>query len=125
MKIEFSFRFFILFISVFILEVIIATFINDSFIRPFVGDVLVIILIYSFIRMILRTKHLNVAFGVFIFACFVEFSQYFNLVSRMNLESSRLAKIIIGTIYSPMDFVAYAIGTAILFIPFVVRKYYK
>ena len=38
------------FIIVFIIEAIIAVFIHDNFIRPYFGDVLVVVLIYCFIK---------------------------------------------------------------------------
>ncbi|MCW5910752.1 MAG: DUF2809 domain-containing protein [Cyclobacteriaceae bacterium] len=37
-------------LAIFIAEVLIALFVHDSFIRPYVGDVLVVILIYCFVK---------------------------------------------------------------------------
>ena len=41
---------FIIFVALFIVEVVIAVFVNDQFIRPILGDVLVVILIFFFLR---------------------------------------------------------------------------
>ncbi len=38
------------------IEVFIALFVHDNFIRPYIGDVLVVIVIYTFIRGIIRRK---------------------------------------------------------------------
>ena len=40
----------ICFIGLFIVETLIALFVRDAFIRPYMGDVLVVILIYCFVR---------------------------------------------------------------------------
>lgn len=40
----------ICFIGLFIVETLIALFLRDAFIRPYMGDVLVVILIYCFVR---------------------------------------------------------------------------
>jgi Protein of unknown function (DUF2809) len=58
-------------------------------IRPFVGDVLVVILIYCFIRTFLRVK-VNVTIGaVFLFACLVEGLQFIHIVDRLGLIQNK------------------------------------
>lgn len=50
MRLRLNMKYLCAFIIVFIIEVLIALFINDKFIRPYVGDILVVVLIYCFIR---------------------------------------------------------------------------
>ena len=38
------------------IEVIIALFVHDNFIRPYVGDILVVVVIYTFIRILIPDK---------------------------------------------------------------------
>ena len=45
---RFHLKYFLIFISIFIVEVSIALFIKDNFIRPYFGDFLVIFLVYYF-----------------------------------------------------------------------------
>lgn len=96
---------------------LIALFINDGFIRPYIGDVLVVILIYCFIRMLFSFSRIKVALGVLVFSYCVEFAQYFNIISIFRLQHYRIARIVIGTSFSVFDLVAYTVGIALLFIP--------
>ncbi len=97
----------------FSIEVLIALFINDSFIRPFLGDVLVVILIFSFCRIFYSGNRLTLTISVLIFSFLVEFSQYFKLVEVLRLENFKLAKIILGATFDFMDLIAYTLGAFI------------
>ncbi|CAN1209974.1 DUF2809 domain-containing protein [Tumidithrix helvetica PCC 7403] len=99
----------------FLIEVCIAVFFDDRFIRPFVGDVLVVILIYCLIRSFWKIRATVAALSVFGFACAIEGLQYLNLVDRLGLRQYKLLAIVIGTTFDWMDILAYAIGTAIAF----------
>jgi hypothetical protein len=102
-------------IGLLIVEVLIALFLHDGIIRPFVGDVLVVILIYCFIRTFLRVK-VNVTIGaVFLFACLVEGLQFIHIVDRLGLSQNKVASIIIGTAFDWKDIIAYGIGCAIVY----------
>lgn len=92
------------------IEVIIALFIHDRFIRPFFGDFLVVVLIYSFLRMFLNNSPSIIAIGTLLFSFVVEFAQYFKVVEILGLKGNRLAEIIIGTSYSNLDLLAYLLG---------------
>ena len=39
-----------------IIEVLIALFVHDAFIRPYIGDVLVVIVIYTFVRIFIQER---------------------------------------------------------------------
>lgn len=103
------------FIALLMIEIYIGMFVHDNIIRPFIGDVLVVGVLYFFIRSFLKKpKYLGVY--VFIFACFVEVSQYFNLASLLHLEHIKLAKIILGSTFDLGDILCYFIGTVILYL---------
>lgn len=107
-------NYFIATIILFIIEVLIALFVRDRFIRPYGGDVLVVILIYCFVRAFFKVGVLPAAIGVLIFAFAVEVLQYFKIVDVIGLGHSRLARIIIGTDFAWHDLLAYAGGIAIV-----------
>ena len=90
-------RFFyiISFLLIFCIEVLIALYVRDNFIRPYVGDMLVVVLVYSFVRIFLPTGIPRMPFYVFLFACFVEVLQYFRLVETLGI-TNRAARIILG-----------------------------
>ena len=98
----------------FLIELFIALFVNDAFIRPYLGDVLVVILIYAFVRSLFKYSIRTVAVGVLLFAFGVEILQYFQIVEVLGLGSSKLARTIIGTTFVWEDFLAYTLGILIL-----------
>ena len=88
-------NYFVLTVILFLVEVCIALFIKDRFIRPYVGDFLVVILIYSFIRSFLNAPVFKTALGVLIFAFAIEGLQYINLVKILGLQHSKLASVVL------------------------------
>lgn len=91
----------------FLIEIMIALFIHDNFIRPYMGDVLVVILIYCFLKSFFDVPVLPAALLVLGFSFFVEFLQYVNIVEKLRLGNSKFARIVIGTSFSWMDMLAY------------------
>lgn len=101
-------------LAIFLVELLIARFAHDAVVRPLLGDVLVIALIYCVVRGVLALPVGWTVLGVFLFACAIELGQAVQLVARLGLEHNRLARIVIGTAYDPRDFVAYALGAALV-----------
>jgi hypothetical protein len=91
---QFSKRYFILTVLLFITEVLIAVFVHDQFVRPYVGDYLVVMLIYCFFRAFIKASILQVAIFTLIFSYAIETLQYFNLVGMLGLQDSRIANIL-------------------------------
>lgn len=120
MKLTFNIGYFIIFIILFLVEVFIAIYINDKFIRPFVGDMIVVVLIYAFIRIFLDADYKFITLGVFIFSCLVEIGQYFKMVEIFGLGDNQLARIVLGTSFSWLDILSYGVGA--LFILWWERK---
>ena len=50
------------------------------------------------------------AISVLIFSYAVEILQFFNIVNRLGLQNSRLARIIIGSSFEWIDLIAYTAG---------------
>ena len=98
----------------FLIEVCIALFVRDRFIRPYVGDMLVVILIYTFLRMILPEKPRLLSVYVFLFAALVEGLQAINVVELLGLQNSLFFSVLIGTTFDWKDIVCYAVGCVLL-----------
>lgn len=111
---RFNRYYFVWAVILFFVELLIALFIQDDFIRPYVGDVLVVILIYAAVRAFFKVSIVKAAVGVLIFAFVVEILQYFKIVEVLGLASSAIARIVIGTTFDWEDLLAYTIGIAIL-----------
>ncbi len=110
----FNLKYLLLFVILFAIEICIALFFKDALIRPFVGDVLVVILIYCFFRTFLKVSYWKLAFAVFLFACVIEILQYFDYVALLHLENNRLISIILGRTFEWLDFIAYLSGFLII-----------
>lgn len=98
------------------IEVLIAMFVHDSFIRPYVGDMLVVIVIYTFIRIWIPEGCRLLPFYVFLFAVLVEVLQYFNIVDVLGLSGSRFFSILIGGTFDWKDIACYGAGCVVLVI---------
>lgn len=81
-------RYLAIFLILLIIEVFIALFVHDNFIRPYIGDVLVVIVIYTFIRGIIGRK-IKIYPYIFLFGVLVEVLQYFRIVEILHLQNSR------------------------------------
>lgn len=101
-------------VILFLIEVSIAVFVKDRFIRPYLGDVLVVILIYCFVKSLVKISVHKAAFGVLLFAFCIEILQYFNLVEKLKLQHNTVAKTVIGTSFSWEDILAYIAGILIV-----------
>lgn len=97
-------------IAFFITEVLIAMFVNDSFIRPFFGDYLVVFLMYCFAFTFWNTHFLKVATAVLLFSYLIETLQYFHFVHYMGWQKHKIIAIVLGTDFSWYDMIAYTLG---------------
>jgi hypothetical protein len=103
-------RYLLLAILIFIIEVLIAIYVHDSIIRPYIGDFLVVILIYCFVKAFLDLSAWKAAIGVLLFAYCIEALQYFKVVELLHLQDSKVASVVIGTSFSWVDMLAYTLG---------------
>ena len=97
---------------IFAIEFCIALFVHDGFVRPFIGDVLVVILIYTFIRIFIPERVRLLPLYIFIFSVIVEILQYFKIVEILGLQDNRLMSTIIGTSFDIRDILCYFVGCA-------------
>ncbi len=106
----------VLFAVLLITEVVIALFVHDRIIRPYIGDVLVTLLLCALIRSFIPDKIRFLAVYVFIFSVFVEVGQYFNYVKLLGLSDIKFFSILMGTSFSWIDIICYAVGCLIFFV---------
>jgi len=120
--ITFNKKYLFIFIFILLIEIYVGFFVHDRIIRPYIGDLLVVILIYAFLKIFISKKHVLIAFATFIFACMVEFAQHCNLITLLGLEENKIARVLIGTSFSWIDILAYFGGFLIIIF---VEQYYK
>lgn len=124
---RFNYKYFAISIVLFIIEVLIATkFKKIEWLRAYFGDVLVVILIYTFIQTFFNFDKIKTIIGVFIFACAIEFAQYFHFAEILGLKENKIAMIVLGNSFSWIDIACYALGCFSVFIfHLLVRSYNK
>ncbi|RYY60140.1 MAG: DUF2809 domain-containing protein [Chitinophagaceae bacterium] len=104
--------YFFLFVLLFITEVLIALYLHDRFIRPYVGDVLVVIMLYCLVRSFFRWPVVRTAIAVLLFSYIVEACQYFRVIYALGLAQSKLARVVMGIGFDWTDILAYTLGFA-------------
>ena len=103
------------------IEVCIALFVHDDFVRPYVGDVLVVILIHCALRVLLPEKPRLLAVYVFLFACLIEVTQYIHLLDMLGVEN-QLLRIVVGGTFDWGDIVCYGVGCAVVGVVECIRR---
>ena len=111
---QFSLRYFLTCLFLLIVEILIALFVHDTIIRPYIGDLLVVILLYCFIKSFFAMPVFKTVIAVLAFTFLVELLQYFNIVQWLGLEHSKAARIIIGSSFEWKDLMAYVAGAAVV-----------
>ena len=116
----------VLFFVILTIEILIALFVHDNFIRPYIGDVLVTILICFFARFFIPEKIKIMPMLVFIFSALVEIGQYFDFVRLLGLEDNVLISTLLGRTFSVADLICYAIGCVVfVFLDYIIKKKYR
>ncbi len=98
------------FLLIFTVELLIALFVRDRFIRPYGGDILVTVLLCCFLRVFLPTGVPLLPLWVFLFAAAVEFAQAADFVTLLGLGDSVFFSTLLGTTFSPADILCYGTG---------------
>ncbi|MCX7711014.1 MAG: DUF2809 domain-containing protein [Clostridia bacterium] len=95
---------------------IVIFFSQNPFVRGFTGDILVILLIYFFVKIFHDFHPAKLATYTLVFAFTTEFLQYLRLIRYLGLEQNLVARIVIGSVFDPLDLIAYAIGTVLVYL---------
>lgn len=108
-------RHLLLAIAIFLAEVLIATQLSHvAWIRAYLGDVLVVVLLYAAIRAMLRLNDHAVLLGVFVLACAMEVAQYVHLAERLGYARGDVMYTLIGNTFSWADIGCYAAGCVVV-----------
>ena len=102
--------YFAIFVAILCIEILIGVYVRDAFVRPYVGDVLVVVLIYCAVRVIFPTGIKLLPLYVFAFSCGVELLQLVDVVNLLGIPRGSLLAILIGSTFSVADLVCYAVG---------------
>ena len=115
-RLRFDLQSFLIFVFLFFVEVCIALFVNDSIIRPYGGDFLVVIMMYYFFKSFIKIKFQYLLLFVLLLAYLVELCQLFDVVGLLGLQDNKVMSTIIGTSFSWGDMIAYTLGVGLCFV---------
>lgn len=113
-KIKLRINYALVFIILLLIEVLIALFVHDNFIRPYIGDVLIVMVLYAAVRMIIPYSYRLLPLYIFIFATIVECLQYFKIVQLLGMTNNGFIRVLIGTVFDVKDILCYGIGCILL-----------
>ncbi len=97
-----------------LIEVGIAIFVRDDFVRPYIGDVLAVMVVYAGIRTIWPRGVKWLPAYVFLFAVGVEVSQYVGLVRWLGVQDNRIVSVLLGGVFDLKDVLCYGVGCLIV-----------
>lgn len=95
------------------IEVVIALYVRDRFVRPHLGDTLAVLLVYCGLRAATRIGIVPAATAAFAVAALVELGQLVGILDLLGWRDSPLARTLLGTGFDWKDFLAYAAGAIV------------
>ena len=120
---KFNLKYFLIAVAIFLVEILIATKLKDIFfIRAYLGDVLVVMLMYYFIKAFFDLEARKLIVGIFIFSCLIEFLQYFHFGELLGFKDNRIVMIVLGNSFSWIDILCYLAGCVVLYL--IKTKFY-
>lgn len=123
MKFRFNLKYLLLTILIFLIEVLIATVLKDIFfVRAYLGDVIVVMLIFTFMKSFFVLNNTKLILGILAFSCLVEFAQFFKIADKLGFREGSLMYIVIGNSFSWIDILCYAVGCLGLYVFIKIKK---
>lgn len=115
---RFNLRFFLLTILILVIEILIATVFKDwVFVRAYLGDVIVVMLIYTFVLSFFNIqKKMKLILGIFAFSVCIEILQYFKTAEFLGFKKGEIAYIELGNSFAWEDILCYAVGCLLIWI---------
>lgn len=96
-------------------EIYIGVFVHDHFVRPYVGDFLIVVFLYFLVRIFCLKRPVFLSVWILLFSILVEFTQLIPLVDLMGIHN-KLIRVLMGTSFSWYDVIAYLLGSVINFL---------
>ena len=113
---KFNYKSFILFLFLLIIEVIIALYVTQHFIRHTLGDYLCVIMLFHFIKSFVKIKSIYIAITVLLAAYTIEILQLTAILDYLKIEDTSFIRIIFGSTFSVSDLIAYTLGVVTVLI---------
>lgn len=83
--------------------------------RWFIWDIVIVMFLYSLVQWIYRFNPWKLILALLLLAFFIEMLQYFHFVIYMWWEKNQAMNLIFGSVYDPIDIIAYTIGWILIY----------
>ena len=97
-----------------LIEIAIALWVRDRVVRPFGGDAIAVMLVYCGFRAVTRWRWPFALAAALTVAVLVELGQLVGVLRLLGLADVPVARVVLGSGFDPRDFVAYALGGAVI-----------
>ena len=111
---RFSYRYLLLAAGLLAVEIGIARFAHDRFVRPYVGDFWATILLYCLLKSVWPAPAGRVAAVALLVSYLIEVAQLAHLLSWLGWQHSPVARLVLGSQFEWGDLLAYTLGAALV-----------
>ncbi len=102
--------------------VVIGIYVHDGFVRPYLGDVLIVAAICMLVRVFVPEGAPWLPAAVFVFALAVELLQLAHIPDALGIKN-RVVRVILGSTSDPADIICYAVGcSTVALIELIARR---
>jgi len=120
---RFHYKYFLLALFFFLVEVIIERYFHGGFIRNVFGDYIIVFVMYCFIKTFFSVKTIYVAILVLLISYITEIFQYVDILKLLNISRNRSTDILVGSSFDWKDMAAYtAAFITILLVEKILQK---
>ncbi len=99
--------------GLFAVEVAIALFVRDGFVRPYLGDVLATAMVYFAVRGATPLGRAGAAAAAMGLGVVIELGQAVHILEHAGLGGSRVARVVFGGVFDLKDLACYAVGVGL------------
>lgn len=101
-------------LAVFLIEVAIARWVTDGFVRNYLGDVLAVALVYLALRAATPLDRVGSAGVALAVAVIIELGQLVHVLDAVGLGGNQLARVVLGGVFDPRDIAYYGVGALVV-----------
>jgi hypothetical protein len=93
-----------------LVEILIARFAHDRFVRPYAGDFLATVFLYCLLKSAWPARAWRVALAALLVSYAIEIAQLVHLLHWLGWQHSRMARLLLGSQFEWGDMLAYTLG---------------
>lgn len=93
-----------------LIEILIALFAHDDFIRPILGDYIATLLVFCLLASFMKLSITKIAVLALVISYTIEGLQYLSILKLLRLDKFKMLNIVVGNSFSWIDMLAYTMA---------------